>query len=304
MMYWTTLNRLAVLVALLLHGSLLIYAAADTGVKSIFLFKDVLQSNTTALKTAGFDSLVIFRIGVLDNGDLVYYSTGDAGEAVDAPVVTNGAYVGGAALADKIRSFKTGTTNIDRVEVSLVSHDTTFQNIRDLINADGPGPDTVLYKNFETLKTEWHLDAFNNDDEGVYDVSSTVEFAQLLGAIGYRYSIAPYTNSAFWTTIKREIDAAAPGLFDRVYLQVYDGGAGNDPGSWQTALGTKAIPLLWVINDAKPSQGVTAAQAQQRFRSWSSQYAVAGGGYWNDYDIEKMGSSYADYAAALASVFQ
>ncbi|EFQ34163.1 coagulation factor 5/8 type domain-containing protein [Colletotrichum graminicola M1.001] len=303
-MYWTTLNRLAVLVALLLYGSLLIHAAADTGVKSIFLFKDVLQSNTTALKTSGFDSLVIFRIGVLDNGDLVYYSTGDAGEAVDAPVVTNGAYVGGAALADKIKSFKTGTTYINRVEVSLVSHDTTFQNIRDLINADGPGPDTVLYKNFEILKTEWHLDAFNNDDEGVYDVSSTVEFARLLGAIGYRYSIAPYTNSGFWATVKRDIDAAAPGLFDRVYLQVYDGGAGNNPGSWQTALGIKVIPLLWVVNDAKPSQGVTAGQAQQRFGSWSSQYAVAGGGYWNDYDIEKMGSSYADYAAALAGVFQ
>ncbi|KAK2008202.1 coagulation factor 5/8 type domain-containing protein [Colletotrichum eremochloae] len=304
-MNWTPLNRLAILVALLLHGSLLVYAAAaNTDVKSIFLFKDVLQSNTTALKTSGFDSLVIFRIGVLDNGDLVYYSTGGAGEAVDAPVVTNGTYVGGAALADKIRSFKTGTTNINRVEVSLVSHDTTFQNIRDLISADGTGPDTVLYRNFAILKTEWDLDAFNNDDEGVYDVSSTVGFAQLLGAIGYRYSIAPYTNNRFWATVKSGIDAAVPGLFDRVYLQVYDGGAGNNPGTWQTALGIKVIPLVWVINDAKPSQGVTAAQARQRFAGWSSQYAVAGGGYWNDYDIEKMGSSYAEYAAALTSVFQ
>ncbi|KAK2044025.1 coagulation factor 5/8 type domain-containing protein [Colletotrichum somersetense] len=303
-MYWTIPNRLAVLAAVLLHASLLIYAAADTSVKSIFLFKDVLQSNTTALKTSGFDSLVVFRIGVLDNGDLVYYSTGDAGEAVDAPVVTNRTYVGGAALADKIRSFKTGATNIDRVEVSLVSHDTTFQNIRDLISADGPGPDTILYRHFEILKTEWRLDAFNNDDEGVYDVSSTVEFARMLGAIGYRYSAAPYTNSGFWATVKREVDAAAPGLFDRVYLQVYDGGAGNNPGTWQTTLGLKVIPLVWVINDAKPSQGVTAEQARQRFGGWSSQYAVAGGGYWNDYDIEKMGSSYEDYAAALTSVFQ
>ncbi|KAK2034853.1 coagulation factor 5/8 type domain-containing protein [Colletotrichum zoysiae] len=304
-MYWTIPNRLAVLAAvLLLHGRLLICAAADTGVKSIFLFKDVLQSNTTALKTSGFDTLVVFRIGVLDNGDLVYYSTGDAGEAVDAPVVTNGTYVGGAALADKIRSFKTGTTNIDRVEVSLVSHDATFQNIRDLMGADGPGPGTVLYRSFEVLRAEWRLDAFNNDDEGVYDVPSTVGFARMLGAIGYRYSAAPYTNSGFWAAVKREVDAAAPGLFDRVYLQVYDGGAGNDPGAWQAALGLKVVPLVWVVNDAKPSQGVTAEQARQRFAGWSAQHAVAGGGYWNDYDIEKMGSSYEDYAAALASVFQ
>ncbi|KXH52068.1 coagulation factor 5/8 type domain-containing protein [Colletotrichum simmondsii] len=283
--------------------SLFANAAAAAGVKSIFLFKDVLQSNTTALKTAGFDTLLIFRIGLIDNGDLVYYSTGDAGEAVDAPVVTNGSYVGGTALAEKVKSFKTGTTNINRVEISLVSHDTTFQIIRDLINADGTGSDTKLYKNFEVLKAEWDLDAFNNDDEGVYDVASTVSFAQMLGKMGYKYSIAPYTNSGFWANVRTQVESANPGLFDRVYLQVYDGGAGNNPGTWQTSLGMKVIPLVWVVNDAKPSQGTTATQAQQRFASWFSQYAVAGGGYWNDYDIEKMDSSYTDYGAALTSVF-
>ncbi|KAK1706337.1 coagulation factor 5/8 type domain-containing protein [Colletotrichum lupini] len=283
--------------------SLFANAAAAAGVKSIFLFKDVLQSNTTALKTSGFDTLLIFRIGLLGNGDLVYYSTGDAGEAVDAPVVTNGSYVGGTALAEKVKSFKTGTTNINRVEISLVSHDTTFQIIRDLINADGTGSDTKLYKNFEVLKAEWDLDAFNNDDEGVYDVASTVSFAQMLGKMGYQYSIAPYTNSGFWANVRTQVESANPGLFDRVYLQVYDGGAGNNPGTWQTTLGMKVIPLVWVVNDAKPSQGTTATQAQQRFASWFSQYVVAGGGYWNDYDIEKMGSSYTDYGAALTSVF-
>ncbi|EXF82821.1 coagulation factor 5/8 type domain-containing protein [Colletotrichum fioriniae PJ7] len=282
---------------------LFVNTAVAAGVKSIFLFKDVLQSNTTALKTSGFDTLLIFRIGLLSNGDLVYYSTGDAGEAVDAPVVTNGSYVGGTALAEKVKSFKTGTTNINRVEISLVSHDTTFQIIRDLINADGTGSGTKLFKNFEILKAEWDIDAFNNDDEGVYDVASTVSFAHMLGEMGYQYSIAPYTNSGFWANVRTQVESAKPGLFDRVYLQVYDGGAGNNPGTWQTALGIKVIPLVWVVNDAKPSQGTTAAQAQQRFESWFSQYAVAGGGYWNDYDIEKMNSSYTDYGAALTSVF-
>lgn len=279
-------------------------AAAGENVKGIFLFKDVLQSDTTALKTSGFDTLLIFRIGVLENGDLVYYSTGDAGEAVDAPVVTDGAYVGGTELSEKIRSFKTGTTNIDRVEVSLVSHDTTFQNIRDLIAADGTGADTVLYQGFEVLKTEWDLDGFNNDDESVYDVSSTVDFAVMLSEIGYQYSAAPYTSTSFWANAKAGINAAAPGVFDRVYLQCYDGGAGNNPGSWQDALGMPVIPILWVTNDAKPSQGNTAEQARSRFADWNSQYDVAGGGYWNDYDIEKMGSSYIEYGGVLTGVFQ
>ncbi|KAI5924573.1 coagulation factor 5/8 type domain-containing protein [Camillea tinctor] len=278
--------------------------AEDTGVKGIFLFKDVLQSNTTALKTSGFNTLLIFRIGVLESGGLVYYSTGDAGEAVDAPVVTDGAYVGGSALAEKIKSFKTSPTTIDRVEVSLVSHDTTFQNIRSLVSAEGTGANTTLFRNFDALRTAWGVDAFNNDDESVYDVASTVSFAGILARIGYQYSIAPYTNSGFWATIKDEINQSTPDLLDRVYLQVYDGGAGNNPGSWQDTLGIKVVPLVWVTNDSKPSQGITAAQAETRFAGWYADYAVAGGGYWNDYDIEKMGSSYTEYGSALINALQ
>ncbi|KAI1771430.1 coagulation factor 5/8 type domain-containing protein [Hypoxylon cercidicola] len=278
-------------------------ASASATVKSIFLFKDVMQSNTTALKISGFNTLLIFRIGVLSNGDLVYYSTGSAGEAVDAPVVTNGLYVGGTELADKIKSFKSGTTGIERVEVSLVSHDTTFQNIRSLINADGTGSDTILYKGFDALKAAWGLDAFNNDDESVYDVSSTVSFAVMLGDIGYKYSIAPYTNSGFWSNVKNRIDAAVSDLFDSVYLQVYDGGASNNPRTWQNTLGMPVVPIVWVTNDAKPSQGTTAVQARTKFADWHSEYQVAGGGYWNDYDIEKLGSSYEAYGSVLTDVF-
>lgn len=294
---------LTLVFSLLLSGSHSANAAA-ANVKSIFLFKDVQQSDTVSLKTAGFNTLIIFRIGVSANGDLVYYATGGAGEAVTVPVAANGAYIGGAALANKILSFKTGTTNINRVEISLVSADATFTNIKNLINANGTSSATVLYKNFSALKTAWNLDALNNDDEGVYDVSTTVSFAKMLGTIGYKYSIAPYTNSSFWSNIKNQINTAVPGLLDRVYLQCYDGGAGNNPGTWQTTLGMKVIPILWVTNDAKPSQGNTAAQAQTKFANWYSQYTVAGGGYWNDYDIEKMGSSYAAYGNVLTSVFQ
>lgn len=76
---------------ILLLASVAAAAAAEaTSVRSIFLFKDVLQSNTTALQESGFNTVLLFRIGVLASGDLVYYSTGDAGEAVDAPVVTDG----------------------------------------------------------------------------------------------------------------------------------------------------------------------------------------------------------------------
>ncbi len=49
----------------------------------------------------------------------------------------------------------------------------------------------------------------------------------------------------------------------------------------------KVVPLVWVTNDSKPSQGTSAAQARSRFRRRAKRGTLAGGGYWNDYDIEK-----------------
>lgn len=289
-------------VLLLVGGVSSVTAAAP---KSMFLFKDVLQSNTTGLTTSGFNTLLIFRIGLTDAGDLVYYSTGDAGEAVDAPVVSGGVYTGGAALSDKIRSFKTAvSTQVDRVEVSLVSHDTTFQIIRDLVASEGTGPESTLYRNFAALAAAWDVDALNNDDEGVYDMTSTVAFAKMLGGLGLQYTIAPYTNSAFWADAVGRINTDQKKLLDRVYLQVYDGGAGNDPASWQKALGgMKIAPVEWVINDAKPSEGTSPEAAQAEFARWFSEGSVEGAGYWNDYDVEKMGSSYTAYGKVLTDVF-
>jgi hypothetical protein len=128
----------------------------------------------------------------------------------------------------------------------------------------------------------------------------------MLGAIGYKYTIAPYKNTDFWVSLKNQLHTANGGgnpLLDRVYLQCYDGGAYNDPTSWQSSLGMKVVPLVWVTNDSKPGQGETAAQAKSRFVGWIKGGAVAGGGYWNDYDIEKMGSSYTAYGDVLMDVF-
>ncbi|KAK9415998.1 putative valine--tRNA ligase [Seiridium unicorne] len=263
------------------------------GIRSIFLFKDVMVSDTTSIKTSGFNSLIMFGVGILDNGDIMYYSN-TAGSS-DVLVASNGTYVGGSALSDKVQSFKTGTTSVDRVEICMNS-----AHVAELVASPGTGPETPLYQNFAALKTAWNLDAVNNDDESIYDVTSTVKFAQMLGNIGYKYAITPYTNTSFWTSLKQQLSD----LLDRTYLQCYDGGAGNDPGSWQTSLGMKVVPIVWVVNDSKPSYGTTPAQAMTKFSTWNQNSDVAGGGYWNDYDIEKMESSYTDYGSALTSFKQ
>ena len=269
-------------------------------IRSIFLFKDVMKSNTAALKTSGFNTLIIFGIGVLDNGDIKYFSNTPGSR--DVLVASNGAYVGGDALANKIRSFKTGNdTSVDRLEISM-----NAQHVRKLMANPAPGPETPVYRNFKALKTAWTLDAVNNDDESVYDVASTVAFAKMLGRVGYKYTIAPYTRTEFWATVQTQLNNGLkePGLLlDRVYLQCYDGGARNEPGSWQRMLRMKVVPLVWVTNDSKPSQGTTAAQARARFAGWNQQNAIGGGGYWNDFDIEKMRLSYKQYGDVLTSIF-
>lgn len=241
----------------------------------------------------------------------MYYSNTPG--STDTLIASNGSYVGGDTLAAKVRSFKEGavttqadhdgevasTGDVDRVEISM-----NAQNIQELMMTMTATADSRLYQNFVALKEAWALDAVNNDDESIYDTATTVTFAKMLGTAGYRYTIAPYTRTSFWADVVAEVNADDNGgedkVLDRVYLQLYDGGAGNRPGDWQTALGMKVVPILWVVNDSKPQFGQTPAQAEERFALWKEQDGIAGGGYWNDFDIEKMGSSYTEYGVALS----
>lgn len=287
----------SVLLGALLLELLLGCAAQST--RAIFLFKDVLKSDTESLKTSGFNSLIIFGVGILGNGDIMYYSNTEGSD--DVLLASGGEYVGGDELAEKVRSFKEGETGVDRLEVSMNS-----QHVEELMNDPGPGEDTPLYRNFAALKEAWSLDAVDNDDEAIYSAPSTVAFAKMLGEVGYKYTIAPYTNPDFWIAVIGQANEGLDGeerLVDRAYLQCYDGGRYNNPQGWQDALGIGVIPLIWVTNDSKPGEGFSADQARARFGEWPGVAELAGGGYWNDYDIEKMGLSYEEYGDVLRDLF-
>ncbi len=62
----------------------------------------------------------------------------------------------------------------------------------------------------------------------MYDLSTTVKFAGMMGQLGYKFTLAPYTNIDYWAQVVSQVNQATPGLLDRVYLQCYDGGAGNN----------------------------------------------------------------------------
>lgn len=284
---------------LVTFGVAILYAGHSVAeeIKAIYLFGNVTNSNTQAIKTSGFNTAIIFALNLKDNGDIVYPAI-TAGD-VETPLVTNGVYVGGSGYSDLVSGYKTGDTTIDRTEITV----SPYTTIQDLVNSAGTGSYNPLAKSLSALKSAWNLDAVNNDDESLYDVDSTVKLGELLGNIGYTYTTAPYTNIGFWQTITSQINDQHAGLLDRHYLQCYDGGAYNDIANWQNALGMKVVPLLWVTNNAKPCDGKTPDQMRQQFSQWYNDDQIAGGGLWNQYDIEQTKTEYSAYASVLNNIF-
>ena len=106
-----------------------------------------------------------------------------------------------------------------------------------------------MYKNFKALKNAIpEIDAVNNDDEHCYDVATAVKFHQMMYELGYKTTIAPYTNRSFWENLVSQLGDRC----DRVLIQCYDGGAGNNPSDWH--LGNGAVHA----RETKKSFNVTA----------------------------------------------
>ena len=176
-------------------------------------------------KASGFTTLITFGIHVNPDGTLMIGG---------AACATNGVYVGPSNWGSLVTTLKTPPTTVNRYEVLIGGwEDTSYNNIESLINSQGTGPGSILYKNFLALKNAVPgIDAINDDDELTYDMGSSTSFANMLGALGYKFTLVPYTYQSFWVQLKHNITNC-----DYVYLQCYEGGAGNDPGNWNAAFG-------------------------------------------------------------------
>lgn len=240
------------------------------------------------LRASGFNTIMIWSIHVNKNGDLVIN---------DSPICSQGFYCGDEKWKTQWATLKQAPTSIDRIEVSIGAWGCSdFENIRDLIKANGTGPDTILYRNFSALKEATGADAVDYDDESCYDVDSAVRFGKMCSTMGYKVSLCPYTNSSFWRSVKTRLGS----LVDRVYLQCYAGGSGNSPASWSKTMGTKVIPGLWCINDS--SGGDSAERVHERLTGWKA--SSWGGFMWLYDDMMKLSkpNSTADYAEAINRV--
>jgi len=279
------------LLALLLQF-VVVSVFAESGIYVGGHFRRNRPTTVTSLKASGFTYVILFNVQVEANGDL----TTD-GETI----CKNGVYVFGNTspnYVSDVMSLKTGITSIRRVECCVGGWgNTSYDNIKVLVNSTaangGTGTSSILYKNFKALKEAIPcIDAINNDIEQGYDVNSGKAFHVMLYDLGMKTTLAPYMNKPYWTSLATGINSLRKGAVDRIYIQCYDGGAGNNPSDWNI----NGITL----HAGLTNYGSTAAAATAQMTTWKNNSTVSGGFFWV-YNDES--TNLKNYAAAVNKVF-
>lgn len=243
-------------------------------------------NNINEIKNSGFTEAIVWNIEVKTNGDLNFNG--------EFPLVSNGTYIGAQTHADfasNMAALKTGT--IKRITFSIGSSNVgDWQDIKALVSAQGTGSTSILFRNFQALKAAIPaVDALDFDDENSFDQASTVQFAAMLGNLGYGVVLDPFNNAAYWTGVASAINTQRPGTVDSVHLQAYAGGAGNNPCSGWNFGSVPVFAGLWDRDD-------TPAQVQSIMTGWHNQCGVTGGFLWLYDDFVGNGRA-AQYAAAI-----
>lgn len=295
-MQWLGLRRTA---ATLLLVSGLGFAcgsanAQTTGYTGIFgggpMYKHV-ASNISEIENSGFTEVVVWSVEVNAAGDLNFNG--------EFPLTSGGTYVGNntwPSFASDLATMKQGTPK--RITFSVGSSNVgDWQDIKALVNAQGTGPSSILYKDFQALKAALpEVDAIDFDDENSYDAASTTAFAVMLSSLGYKVEVDPYTNASYWTSLVSTINNDSPGTVDGVHLQTYSGGSGNSPCSGWNFGSVPVFPGVWDADDTPP-------QAESQISSWHSQCGIVGAFLWLYDDIAGKtyngGNETAAYGSAL-----
>jgi hypothetical protein len=266
-------------------------ASAQTGFTGIFgggpFYKNA-ANNITEIENSGFTEAIVWSVEVNSTGDLNFNG--------EFPLTSGGVYVGNATYPDfpsDMATLKQGT--VKRVTFSIGSSNYgDWEDITALVKAQGTGPTSILYKDFQALKAAIPaLDAIDFDDENSFNSPTTIAFGVMLGQLGYHVMPDAFDDSSYWTNVVSQINSQLPGTVDGVHLQAYAGGAGNNPCvGWN--FGTVPVfPGLWDQDD-------TPSQVQSIMTAWHSQCGILGGFMWIYDDFVGTGLA-AQYASAINS---
>ena len=220
------------------------------------------------LKKSGFTYVILFDVSVQPDGTL----TTD-GETI----CKNGQYVFANQqphYVEDVKALKTWPTAIERIEICIGGWgNESYNRIRDLINSQGTEPSSILYRNFKALKDAIpEIDAVNNDDEHCYDSGTAVKFHTMMYDLGYKTTVAPYTNKTFWESLVNGLNSNRSGACDRVLIQCYDGGAGNNPRDWKLG----GLPVHAGRTNYQTNMETSIAQMD----TWRKNNGVVGGFVW------------------------
>src|SRR5258708_7943050 len=264
-------------------------ALAQTGYTGIFgggpFYKNA-AANITEIENSGFTEAIVWSVEVNSVGDLNFNG--------EFPLTSGGVYVGDQTHSDfasNMAILKQGT--VKRITFSIGSSNFgDWQDITNLVNSQGTGPTSILYKDFQALKTAIpSLDAIDFDDENSFNTPTTISFGVMLGGLGYHVLPDAFDDSGYWTNVVSQINSQLPGTVDGVHLQAYAGGSGNNPCSGWNFGTVPVFPGLWDLND-------TPSQVQSTMTGWHNQCGIVGGFMWLYDDFVGNGLA-AQYASAI-----
>jgi hypothetical protein len=263
---------------------------AQAGFSGIFgggpFYKNA-AANIKEIEYSGFTEAIVWSVEVSATGDLNLNG--------EFPLTSGGVYVGNQTYPDfpgDMALLKQGT--VKRVTLSIGSSNYgDWEDITALVEAQGTGPGSILYQDFQSLKAAIPaLDAVDFDDENSFNLPTTVQFGVMLGNLGYHVLPDAYDNNTYWMNVVSGINDQLPGTVDGVHLQVYAGGNGNNPCSSTWDFGSVPVfPGLWDKVD-------TPKQVQSRMSGWNSQCGISGGFMWIYDDFVGTGLA-AKYARAM-----
>ena len=224
------IRHLAVLSFMLLAGAADV--CAQSGIYACGHMRRHRDYAITNLRNSGYTTAILFNVNVEEDGSLTTDYSWSSQTAAEAGgiICRDGAYVFDKYqphYVSDVQALLTEPTSVNRIEICIGGWGNgSYGNIRKLVERDGTGEETVLYRNFKALKEALpEIVAVNNDQEQDYNLASAVSFHRMLAEIGYKTTIAPYTNKSYWQNFVRQLNST-PGTCELVYLQIYGGGAG------------------------------------------------------------------------------